>query len=210
MNMKYTKKGASQVAKILEFPKEKSVRARILQKSFQQKAVIPLSLLSVLVVSLSLNEWIQYASQKVNTSRGVASLPSQDLDRQIKWEHKWADSLKGSNTRPGVTSEDPSQLDKLLFGVLQGDVKMTRSGSRIATLEMTKPVELKNREEFLESYKAVWSISFDHVELDKQKIADNTKQETYKLIDKNGQNVGQAIFGLDDLQTVRKLEFSTH
>lgn len=208
--MKYNKKGPPKMAKILEFPKEKSVRARILQKSFQQKAVIPLSLLSVLVVSLSLNEWIQYASLKVNNTRGVASVPTQDLDKQIKWEHQWADSLKGSANQAGVTSEDPSQLDKLLFGVLQGDVKMTRAGSRIASLEMTKPVELKNREEFLESYKAVWSISFDHVELDKQKIAENSKQETYKLIDKNGKSVGQAIFGLDDLQTVRKLEFSTH
>ncbi len=196
------------MAKILEFPKEKSVRARILQKSFQQKAVIPMSLLSVLVVSLSLNEWIQFASQKINTSRGVASVPAQDLEKQIKWEHKWADSLKSSNVRPGVTSEEPNQMDKLLFGVLQGDVKMTRAGSRISSLEMIKPVELKNREEFLESYKAVWSVSFDHVELDTQKIAGDTKQETYKLIDKNGKTVGQAIFGLDDLQTVRKLQIS--
>lgn len=196
------------MAKILEFPKEKSVRARILQKSFQQKAVIPMSLLSVLVVSLSLNEWIQFASQKINTSRGVASVPAQDLDKQIKWEHKWADSLKSSNIRPGVTGEEPNQMDKLLFGVLQGDVKMTRAGSRISSLEMIKPVELKNREEFLESYKAVWSVSFDHAELDTQKIADNSKQETYRLIDKNGKTVGQAIFGLDDLQTVRKLQIS--
>lgn len=197
------------MAKILEFPKEKSVRARILQKSFQQKAVIPLSLLSVLIVSLSLNEWIQYASQKVNSNRGVASVPTQDLEKQIKWEHKWADSLKGSNTRPGYTGEEPSQLDKLLFGVLQGDVKMTRAGSRISGLEMVRPVELKNREEFLESYKAVWSVSFDHVELDKNAAVADSKAETYKLVDKNGKTVGQAIFGLDDLQTVRKLEFLT-
>ncbi len=197
------------MAKILEFPKEKSVRARILQKSFQQKAVIPLSLLSVLVVSLSLSEWIQFANQKISTSRGLASLPSQDIEKQIKWEHNWADSLKGSNIRPGYTSEEPNQLDNLLFGVLQGDVKMTRDGSRISSLEMIKPVELKNREEFLESYKAVWSVSFDRVELDTQKQELRSKVETYKLLDKKGQTVGQAIFGLDDLQTVRKLEFST-
>lgn len=197
------------MAKILEFPKEKSVRARILQKSFNKKAVIPLSLLSVLVVSLSMNEWIQYASQKINSSRGIASLPSQDLEKQIKWEHDWANSLKGANTRPGYTGEEPSQLDKMLFGVLQGDVKMTRAGSQISSLEMVKPVELKNREEFLESYKSVWSVTFDHVELDNKKIADNEKKEIYKLIDKNGQTVGRAIFGLDDLQTVRKLEFLT-
>ncbi len=197
------------MAKILEFPKEKSVRARILQRSFQQKAVIPLSLLSVLVVSLSLNEWIQFASQRISSTRGVASLPSQDLEKQIKWEHKWADSLNKSNIRPGVTSQEPSQLDTLLFGVLQGDVKMTRSGSQISLLEMIKPVELKNREEFLESYKAVWSVSFDRVELDKQKIAVNSKEETYNLIDKSGKTVGQAIFGLDDLQTVKKLQFLT-
>lgn len=182
------------------------MRARILQKSFQQKAVIPLSLLSVLVVSLSLNEWLQVASQKINSSRGLASLPSQELEKQIKWEHKWADSLKGSNTRPGYTGEEPNQMDKLLFGVLQGDVKMTRAGSQISALEMIRPVELKNREEFLESYKAVWSVAFDRVELAAKA---NSKEETYKLIDKSGKTVGQAIFGLDDLQTVRKLEFLT-
>jgi hypothetical protein len=201
------------MAKILNFPKEKSVRARILQKSFQQKAVLPLSLLSVLVVSLSLNEWIQFAAQRTDSSRGVASVPAQDMEKQIKWEHKWADSLRNSNSQMGYTGEEPSQLDKLLFGVLQGDVKMTRAGSRISALEMTKPVELKNREEFLESYKSVWSVSFDHVELDK-KIASLDKQQTdkqeiYLLLDKNGKTVGQAIFGLDDLQTVRKLQFST-
>ena len=134
---------------------------------------------------------------------------SQDLEKQIKWEHKWADSLNKSNIRPGVTSQEPSQLDTLLFGVLQGDVKMTRSGSQISLLEMIKPVELKNRGEFLESYKAVWSVSFDRVELDKQKIAVNSKEETYNLIDKSGKTVGQAIFGLDDLQTVKKLQFLT-
>ena len=202
-------KGALTVAKILEFPKARSVRARILQNAFQQKAVIPLSLLSVLVVSLSLNEWIQFASQKMNTSRGVASVPSQDLEKQIKWEHKWADSLNSSNVRPGFTSQEPTQLDKLLFGVLQGDVKMTRAGSRISLLEMIKPIELKNREEFLESYKAVWSVSFDHVELESNHIAVDDKIETYKLIDKNRKTVGRAIFGLDDLQTVRKLQFLT-
>lgn len=195
------------MAKVLQFPKEKSVRARILQKSLQQKAVIPLSILSVLVVSLSLNEWIQIASEKMSSARGVASLPSQDLDKQIKWEHKWALDLKEKPTKPGYTSEQPSQLDQLLFGVLQGDVKMTRAGSRISALEMTKPLELKNREEFLESYKAVWSVTFDHVELEKGQA--NDKQEKYRLLDKTGQLVGLAIFGLDNLETVRKLEFST-
>jgi hypothetical protein len=193
------------VAKILEFPKEKSTRARIIQRSFQQKAVLPLSLLSVLVVSLSLNEWIQYATHKVNASRGVASLASQDMEKQIQWERQWAESIK--TAKPGVAGEAPNQLDDLLFGVLQGDINMIRIGSRIASLEMKKPIELKNREEFLEAYKSVWSINFDHVELDKTAIANNAKSEIYKLIDKNGKMVGQANFGLVDLQTVRKLQF---
>ncbi len=193
------------MAKILQFPKAKSVRAQIIKKSLQQKAVIPLSLLSVLVVTLSLNEWIAVASQKLNTARGIASLPSDDLEKQIKWERKWADALQKSNVRPGRTAENANQLDELLFGVLQGDVKMTRNGSQISSLEMTKPVELKNREEFLESYKGVWSINFDHVELDKA----GTNQETYNLVDKKGQKVGQAVFGLESLQTVTKLQFLT-
>ncbi len=196
------------MAKILEFPKEKSIRARILQKSFQKKAVLPLSLLSVLVVSLSLNEWIQYAAQKNTANRSVASVPAADMEKQIKWEHSWADTLKKENAKQGYSGEEPSQLDKLLFGVLQGDVKVGRVGRHIASLEMKKPIELKNREEFLEAYKSVWSVSFDHVELDNQKMTD-THQETYKLINKKGQVVGQAIFGLDDLQTVRKLQILT-
>jgi hypothetical protein len=197
------------LAKILEFPKDKSVRARFFQNSLQRKGMIPLSLLSVFVFTLSVNEWIRYASEKNSSVRGVASVPSQDLEKQIKWEHKWADSLKNSNIRPGITSENPNQMDNLLFGVLQGDVKMVRAGSQISMLEMVKPVELKNREDFLESYKSVWSIHFDHVELDKKKLPNNSQEETYRLLDKEGNTVGQAIFGLVDLQTVSKLKFLT-
>lgn len=193
------------MAKILQFPKAKSTRAEIIKRSLQQKAVLPLSLLSVLVVTLSLNEWIVTASQKLNTSRGVASVPVEDLEKQIKWEHRWAESLQKSNARPGQIAEAPNQLDELLFGVLQGDVKMTRNGSQISSLEMTRPVELKNREEFLESYKRVWSVTFDEVKLDKT----NDQQEVYTLMDKSGRKVGQAVFGLENLQNVTKLQFLT-
>jgi hypothetical protein len=86
---------------------------------------------------------------------------------------------------------------------------MVRAGSQISMLEMVKPVELKNREDFLESYKSVWSIHFDHVELDKKKLPNNSQEETYRLLDKEGNTVGQAIFGLVDLQTVSKLKFLT-
>lgn len=193
------------MAKVLQFPKGKSTRAEIIRRSLQQRAVIPLSLLSVLVVTLSLNEWIVSASQKLNTSRGVASVPVEDLEKQIKWEHKWADSLQKSNIRPGQTAVAPNKLDELLFGVLQGDVKMTRDGSQISSLEMTRPVLLKNREEFLESYKGVWSVTFDQVQLDKSE----GQQEIYSLMDKKGKKVGQAIFGLENLQNVTKLQFLT-
>lgn len=195
------------MAKILQFPKSKSTRAQIIQKSLQQKAVIPLSLLSVLIVTLSLNEWIQIASQKLNSSRGVASLPVEDLEKQIKWEHRWAESLQKSNAKPGQTAEKPNKLDQLLFGVLQGDVKMTRAGSHISSLEMNKPVELKNRGEFLESFKGVWSVPFETAELDSS--VNDKKQEVYKLFDKKGQPVGSAVFGLEGLQTVTKLHFLT-
>lgn len=193
------------MAKILQFPKSKSNRAQIIKRSLQQKAVLPLSLLSVFVVTLSLNEWIQVASQKINASRGVASVPAQDIEKQIKLERNWASQLQGEKMRPGLMAEQPSQLDHLLFGVLQGDVKMTRNGSLISELEMVKPVELKNREEFLESYRNVWSVSFESVQLD----SSNNNQETYFLIDKQGKKVGRAIFGLESLQNVTRLQFLT-
>ncbi|MFN8790333.1 MAG: hypothetical protein ACK5Y2_02640 [Bdellovibrionales bacterium] len=193
------------MAKILQFPKGKSTRAEIIKRSLQQKAVIPLSLLSVLVVTLSLNEWIVTAAQRLNTARGVASVPVEDLEKQIKWERRWAESLQKSNVRPGQAAQAPNQLDELLFGVLQGDVKMTREGSLISSLEMKRPVELKNREEFLESYKGVWAIAFEQARLDKS----DDQQEVYNLVDQKGRQVGRAIFGLDSLQTVTKLQFLT-
>lgn len=193
------------MAKILQFPKGKSNRAQILQKSLNQKAVIPLSILSVLVVTLSLNEWIQVASKKLDQTRGVASLPSEDLEKQIKWEHRWADSLKTSESSAGLTADRPAKVDQLLFGVLQGDVKLTRQNGFVQSLEMKKSVELKNREEFLESFREVWSVQFAKAELVK---AENG-QETYRLLDPKGQAVGSAVFGLESLQNVTKIEFLT-
>lgn len=195
------------MAKILPFPKSKKTRAELIQKSLNQKAVIPLSLLSVLVVTLSLNEWIQVASRKLDSTRGVASLPAEDFEKQIKWEHRWADSLKNPNSRPGMTADRPSQVDKLLFGVLQGDVKLTRLDGHISELEMKSPVELKNREEFLETFKDVWSVQFAQVELLKNES--DTSKETYRLLDQKGQVVGSAVFGLEDLQNITKLQFLT-
>jgi hypothetical protein len=194
------------MAKILQFPKEKTTRAKVIQKSFNQKAVIPLSLLSVLVVTLSLNEWIQIAAKSLDQSRGVASLVSEDLEKQIKWEHKWADSLRQvSSVSSGVVAEKPAQLDQLLFGVLQGDVKLNRSGSLVQSLEMKKPLELKNREEFLETFREVWSVQFAKVEL----VEAASQKEVYRLLDQKGNPVGSAVFGLESLQNVTKLEFLT-
>lgn len=193
------------MAKILQFPKAKSTRAQLIKRALQQKAVLPLSLLSVFVVTLSLNAWIQMASQKINSVRGVASVPAQDLEKQMKLERNWASQLQSEKMRPGLMAEQPSQLDHLLFGVLQGDVKMTRSGSLISELEMKKPVELKDREKFLESYRSVWSVNFDRVKLDSA----NNNQETYTLLDKDGKAVGRAIFGLESLQNVTRLQFLT-
>jgi hypothetical protein len=194
------------MAKILQFPKEKSTRAKVIQKSFNQKAVIPLSILSVLVVTLSLNEWIQIASKKLDQSRAVASLTNEDLEKQIKWEHNWADSLRKTNSKAsGMTAERPAQVDQLLFGVLQGDVKLNRSGSQVQSLEMKKPVELKNREEFLEAFRDVWSVQFAKAEL----VEAVGEKEVYRLLDQKGDPVGSAVFGLESLQNVTKIEFLT-
>lgn len=196
------------MAKILQFPKSKSTRAQVIQRSLNQKAVIPLSLLSVLVVTLSLNEWIHVASSKLNTSRGVASLPAETIEKQIKWEHRWAESLQKANARPGLTADQPHQSDQLLFGLLQGDVKLKRQDGQISELEMNNPVELKNREEFLESFREVWSVKFAKVELSREEST--ATQETYKLFDQKGQTVGSAVFGLENLENVKKLHFLTH
>lgn len=193
------------MAKILQFPKSKSRRVENMRRALQQKAVIPLSILSVLVVTLSLNEWILTASQKTDQARGVASAPTEDLEKQIQWEHNWAQALQKSSVRPGQVAEPPNKLDDLLFGVLQGEVKMTRQGSQISSLDMNKPVELKNRDEFLESYKSAWSIQFERVELERSE----QDKEIYRLLDKQGKPVGSAIFGLANLQKVTKLHFLT-
>lgn len=199
--------GVGAMAKILQFPKSKSTRAQVIQRSLNQKAVIPLSLLSVLVVTLSLNEWIQVASNKINNTRGVASLPAETIEKQIKWEHRWAESLQKANARPGLTAEEPRPSDQLLFGLLQGDVKLKRQNGHISELEMINPVELKNREEFLESFREVWSVKFAKVEFSREKSDAN--QETYTLLDSKGQAVGSAVFGLESLESVKKLQFLT-
>ncbi|MFN9069236.1 MAG: hypothetical protein ACK5V3_18585 [Bdellovibrionales bacterium] len=135
----------------------------------------------------------------------MASYASEDIEKQIKCDHKWADSLRQVSSSSGVVAEKPARLDQLLFGVLQGDVKLHRTGSLVQSLEMKKPLELKNREEFLETFREVWSVQFAKVEL--MESAD--QKEVYRLLDQKGNPVGSAVFGLESLQNVTKLEFLT-
>src|ERR1700692_1406273 len=80
--------------KVLEFPKAKSVRKRLTDRAQDQKAVLGLSIISVLIVTVFLNEWIIKSQNKIDSitgsNREIASFDDHDNVESVKWEHDLA------------------------------------------------------------------------------------------------------------------------
>lgn len=201
--------------KVLEFPKAKSVRKRLLDKGQDQKAVLGLSIVSVLVMTVFLNEWIVKSQSKVDAftagNRGIASFDDRDSVEGIKWEHELAQKLaQEKDAAKSLLAVKPTLRDELVFGFLEGKYKTHIVNSKIQGFDFTdnqggdQPLIIKEKGEFLKIFKSVFSVDYSKVQLESRQ--GNT--EVYKLISSGNKNLGQAHFQLDEEGRVLSLKIS--
>lgn len=198
---------------MIEFPKAQSIRKRLQDKAQEQKAVLILSIASVLIMSVFLNQWLVQGfnpSAAVNGSRNVASFDS-SFAKDVKWEHDLAKRF--ASDKEEVTAnlaETPTLRDELVFGYLEGKYGMKLSQGRIKSLEFIdaqageQPMAISDKGEFLMKYSEAFGLNFSETSLAKN----SNSEQIYTLMDSSKVIVGEAYFITDEQGRVQTISFT--
>lgn len=199
---------------MIDFPKDQSVRKRMQDKAQERKSVLVLSIASVLIVSVFLNQWLVQgpeASLSANGSRNVASFDASSFAKDVKWEQDLAKRLASDTSlTSGKIAEDPTLRDEMIFGFFEGKYGMKLSKGRIESLEFINsqagehPKLIADKAEFLLKYSDAFGRKFDEV----YSVASAEGQQVFKLLNSKKEIVGQAAFLMDDQGRVQTIQFS--
>lgn len=198
---------------VIEFPKKQSWRKRLQDKAQDQKAVLSLSIASVLVMSLFLNQWVINSTGKsiaaAQGSRQIASFDG-NFAQDMKWEHDLARELSQKDLQDSAKlAEKPTLRDELIFGYLQGKYGMKLAQGKIESLEFIdaqageQPLAIAQKNDFLLSYRDAFGLDYRQASLSEKK----DHEEIYNLINANKTIIGSAHFALDDQGRVVAVRF---
>jgi hypothetical protein len=199
-------------AKVIEFPKAQSMRKRLQDKAQEQKSVLVLSIASILLMTVFVNQWLVENSESALSARGnrqIASFEPAVFARDVKWEHELAKKLSSEKSSLVATlAEKPNLRDDLIFGYLEGKYGMKLSEGRIESLEFIDaqagehPMNIANKADFLKKYADAFGRGY--VEVSPVQGSDGV----FSLIDKSKTIVGQAQFVTDAEGRVQAVRFN--
>lgn len=205
------------LAKVIEFPKDKSVRKRLQDRVQEQKTVLVLSIASVLLMTVFVNQWlIDNADHNLMAgvykgNRQIASVEAANFARDVKWEHDLAKRIGNEENISVSMAERPTIRDELVFGFLQGHYGMKMDHGNISSLEFIDaqageiPLSIKDKAQFLKKYSSAFGGTYTEVSLNSNQ---NSKTEqSYSLINSSKIIVGQAKFVLDGEGRVQAIRF---
>lgn len=202
--------------KVLEFPKNKSLKKRIFDRQNEKKSIIALSLASVFLVTLLMNDWLQGRNQNLaagvdGQSRLVASVNEANLKKDIEWEHEVARELSSiDSNKKGFRASKPSLKDELIYGYLAGHYNVEFKDAKIVSIEINPSrheVAADSRLDevvILEKFKPLFVKNYDKIRW--VPSADNS-MKNYELLDKKNQVVGQVRVEYNQEGQIQKLIF---
>lgn len=197
---------------VIQFPKEQTRRISLRQKHMQSRAWLALSILSVLILTVFMNQWMIRPEIVVvpQGGRGLASIDSARVAQDIKWEHELAQALSSAQGKPARFAVKPTLRDELIFGYLEGKYGMKIAEGRIESLEFIdaqagdQPLVVRDRALFLNRYKDVFALDFAQISA----AGSESGVETYNLVAEDKTIVGKAQFQLDDDGRLMSLKFT--
>lgn len=190
-------------SKVIEFPKEQSVKKRLQDKAQEQKAVLVLSIASVLLMTVFLNQWLVNGPDRSLSGSGnrqVASFEPGVFAKDIKWEHDLAKKI--SNDKANLfanLAEKPTLRDELIFAFLEGKYGMKLNQGRIEKLEFIdaqageQPMAIEDKPAFLRQYAEAFGLNYSEASV----TSTTDTNQVYNLIDSDKTIVGTATFELD-------------
>lgn len=196
---------------LLQFPQKKSLKKRLFDRDREKRSMIALSLASVFLVTLVLNEVIRdvHEATRGEGQRQMASVNARDQKVEMAWEHEWARKLASSEvSAQGESARKPTLQDELLYGILEGLYNVQFANGKIVSLELNAarsgsdqhsvdPLMLltKYREFFAEGLESVHPVS----------SVDQTNIQVFDLLGNSKKVLGQAHIEMNSQGFIQKL-----
>lgn len=202
--------------KILPFPEAHSIRKRLLDRGVEQKRVTAISIASVIVGAVFLNNWIMslnhYTSQIESNRRGVASVesesPSSDM-REINWEHQMAKVMEGDKAFNGTSAKKPTMIDQMLYGELEGHYNLQMNQGKIEKISFNEnqigiePATISHLENFILKYRSVLGSKISSVKVSSSN--DQKEKNVFVLLDDRNNEVGHVSAELTEEGQLKNL-----
>lgn len=192
--------------KVIQLPKVHTFQKRLRDSFHEKKASVAVSLASVLVLSLFLNQWLIAPGLTMPGAgqRGIASIGlsaedyKSDYKKNIQWEQELSEKIAHEKVADAYLSEKPSLRDEMLFSTLAGRYGVQFERGRIVSLAFNtaangQPVDISDREKFIKDYRGVWAIDFADARVEHK----NQRQEIYRLLGPDNTEKGRALLDLD-------------
>lgn len=196
-------------------------KAQKQQKTSSRQAVVSLSMVSLIMGALLLNDSLiraqspQYlisdntsGSEIQNLNRAIASAKPMNMFRDLEWEKKMAEKLGQDSleTRtPASVGKTATTLEQLRFGPLAGKYHVlsqpAEKPAAIHEISYVDSTEVNDRpiyldpDSFLKQYGSLLSVDFSL--FDRANPAQNQIRE-YRLLNSSKKVVGTAAFIMDD------------
>ncbi|MCX7978390.1 MAG: hypothetical protein N2578_05245 [Bdellovibrionaceae bacterium] len=189
---------------VIELPTNR----RVLRKQYNQKAVLVLSIFSVLMLSSIVNRYFFSPSTlRPSLSREVASVDMSSHQNEVEflWERQVAEEI-ATRDIAGKIAEPPTPRDELVFGVLKGRYGVELENGKVRALKVIDPaktVEIPDPRKMIKNYRELFSVEF----ADASAPIKVEKGYMIRLLAKDKTIVGNAVVDLDPQGAVQSLSF---
>jgi hypothetical protein len=166
------------------------------------KLALSTSLLSVVVLVTLANRNLMSNSvpQEIKSSRGIASVSTGTSDTEDSLVH----SLAKHELDQASIGRQPSSIESLAFGQLEGKYAVRLANGKLAELEFSdvtsqgdRPKHIDDRANFLDSHRDLLPVAYDKsIMIESQKSGEATL-ETYQLVNEVSRPVANVEFRLD-------------
>lgn len=198
--------------KVIKLPTRMNQHHEAKQRLQGQRFAAAISLGSVIMISLFLNQFLTQNQSNTGHSganadsgnRFIASLPENQRPENLKWESKMATELS-TKSLPVISAQKPKSSDQLLFGELRGQYAAVLNDQfKISKLQLIGDGQfvISDFQQFLVSKRQLFSIDFDSAR-DAGEIEGVLK---YKLF-KASKEVGEVTIERNAFGNLKSLEF---
>lgn len=206
---------------IIEFPESKSQKAKKEKRQNAQQAILSLSMVTLIMGALLLNDSVQKKNSIYivsdnsnsgdfqNLNRAIASAQPMNPFRDLAWEKSLAEKLSRESAtlrEPASISKKVDPIEQIRYGILEGKYLVhelrTSDGLKISELQykdsddITAGPVVLSPEQFLKSYGDQLAIKFSSFDRSNHMSQDLVQE--FRLLGQQKEVLGLVSFAVDE------------